>query len=163
MYKNNVGKFKLSDSIMISDPCYSVGTRCQKQLDNVLPGEYNGIVVITEETNGWGDRVAELLAIHENTVIWSDKSWEPHNDVSLGVDSGQMGIIDINGYFDDDENPEWYDRICDLTMSQGGIIDGNGVVSSTGYGDGSYDLYTHKNSDGKIDAIRVVFIDDTEE
>ena len=31
---------KLSDIVMVSDPCYKVPTWCQKKLTNVLNGEY---------------------------------------------------------------------------------------------------------------------------
>lgn len=39
---------------------------------------------------------------------------------------------------------------------------GLGVVVSTGYGDGSYDVEVHKTSDGRIAAVRVVFVDEDE-
>ena len=35
-----------------------------------------------------------------------------------------------------------------------------GVVSSSGFGDGSYVCYTHKGSDGEIDFAFVIFIDE---
>lgn len=45
----------------------------------------------------------------------------------------------------------------------GNTIDGLGLVSSSGYGDGGYTCYTSKNKDGKINAIRIEFIPDNEE
>lgn len=45
----------------------------------------------------------------------------------------------------------------------GSTMDGLGFVSSSGYGDGSYECWTAKNEDGKIIAIRVEFINEDEE
>ena len=33
-------KIQLGEEVMVSDPCYSIGTWCQIKLSNVLPGFY---------------------------------------------------------------------------------------------------------------------------
>ena len=45
----------------------------------------------------------------------------------------------------------------------GGVIDTDGIVSSSGYGDGGYPVYVTKNEDGKIIGFKAVFIDENEE
>lgn len=40
----------------------------------------------------------------------------------------------------------------------GGIVFGKGVVTHSGYGDGSYDCYVRRNDDGKITAIKIKYI-----
>lgn len=37
-----------------------------------------------------------------------------------------------------------------LKMNAGSLGDGSAVVLSTGYGDGTYPVYVHKNEDGRI-------------
>ena len=39
------------------------------------------------------------------------------------------------------------------------VMDGKGVVSFSGFGDGSYDLYARKNKEGQIIGLRINFID----
>lgn len=62
----------------------------------------------------------------------------------------------------------FYGDVCDLTTDEdekgmlGGIINGFGAVSRTGYGDGGYSVYVARK-DGKAVAARVVFIGDDEE
>lgn len=34
-------KIKLGNSVMVSDPCYTLDTWCQAKVDNVKEGEYN--------------------------------------------------------------------------------------------------------------------------
>ena len=55
----------------------------------------------------------------------------------------------------------WYNHACDITLSEmsAGVMP-YGVVSSSGFGDGSYVCYTHKGSDGEIDFAFVIFIDE---
>ncbi len=55
----------------------------------------------------------------------------------------------------------WYDRCCQITLSRlrAGVLP-NGVVSSSGFGDGGYTAFTHKDSSGRVDFIFIVFIDD---
>ena len=56
---------------------------------------------------------------------------------------------------------QWYDEVCKLTLSpkQCGTIGNKGFVSSSGYGDGSYECYIAKNNNDEIIAIRIDFIE----
>lgn len=86
----------------------------------------------------------------------------------IGVDSGQVFIIDpcyLKDYKDDDEemdfeNPKYpfcYSGCCKITLSQEGAGEYNGgVVSQTGYGDGTYPVTAHIK-DGRIMKLTIDF------
>jgi hypothetical protein len=105
-----------------------------------------------------------LIKSFENIA---DLEWE-ELDIDVVVDSGQAGIFDLEHYFDDsviEEEPKfdcdhnkWYRACCEQTLTKmsAGIIS-FGVVSSSGYGDGSYIVNIIKNNDGKIIAIKIDF------
>jgi hypothetical protein len=94
------------------------------------------------------------------------------------VDSGQLGFFSAPHYrYDGDVAPghvfaadwlplthskpgdAWYDLCCDLTTGaqRAGVL-AYGCVSSSGYGDGSYQLQTQTNEAGVIVGLRVAFI-----
>ena len=169
--------FNLGSKVMVSDPCYEVGTWCQKTLDGVLPGEYDSHVII-DNFGSWGKRVSQLIAHHKNHRL-IDLKWEDV-DATIGVDSGQAGIFNFETYrkddidihnvpkaFGDDWDKEdgevWYNRICSLTLNEDGWgAYQNGVVSSSGFGDGSYTLQVAK-VDETIVGFKIIFIDEEDE
>jgi hypothetical protein len=63
----------------------------------------------------------------------------------------------------DRDGEEWYHACCELTLGPDswGVLP-NGVVSSSGFGDGSYAVYGLKNDGGEYVAFKVVFIDAAE-
>lgn len=174
MKKIAIGNFEVvSGKIMVSDPCYEIGTWCQGTLKNVRAGIWKGYILVSDEGD-WGHRVSELIAMCDG----SDGSrWMPETGFQVGVDSGQAGIFDVTYYRDESVvldveriseeiiNPDdpWYSICCDRTLSDNsaGVIP-FGVVSSSGFGDGSYRCYTTKDESGVTVGIRIVFIDDEE-
>jgi len=139
----NIGKFEIaSGGAMISDPCYERGTWCQGILDHVKNGEW--IAEVVER----GDRIFELHANHiSNPNATQNQKSLKRAEFEVGVDSGKAGIFDSKHYRDD--NP----------LSNATGIVPYGCVSSSGYGDGSYVCYYHKNEDGEIDGIMIGFDD----
>lgn len=157
--ENELGSFENeSGSFIISDPCYEIGTWCAGRLDDVAIGKWNAFVTRTDEQD-WGIRCSEISAYHE-TAIREDLNWIESN-IHVGVDSGQAGIFDAPKYHG--KNEDWYSQICELTSSDLGAetLDG-GVVSSSGYGDGSYSCYYAKKDD-KIVAVKICFIEEYNE
>lgn len=169
-----LGHFELkSGKVMVSDPCYSRDTWCQHLLENVRPGIYNAFVKKSDEKD-WGVRCAELIAVHQDQPVdplTVSIPWKLVREADIGVDSGQAGIFEDLHYKDDSviaEEPDfggsdeagekWYGANCDVTLSkkQAGVIP-FGVVSSSGFGDGSYKLYVYRLKN-EIVAIRIVFI-----
>ena len=160
---------KLGNKVMVSDPCYGIGTWCQGVLENVLPGNYKCNVEYSDEGD-WGIRVASIEVVHDDydEVLCMDME-----NFEVGVDSGQAGIFDYDYYAEYHDScdvrphvdDDWYDRVCDITLSKAsaGNVDGLGFVSSSGFGDGGYACWTERNRDGYIVAIRVEFITEYDE
>ena len=173
-------QIKLGGEVIVSDPCYEVPTWCQEVIKNVRPGMYDTEVIKSDEGD-WGNRCAELVVLHENI---KSPIWEHYGTV--GVDSGQMGVFCMTSYRNDDiasdlpwltekgdpfgdhpfrpvkeEGEQWYVKMCDRTLreEQWGVYD-TGVVSSSGYGDGSYELQVCQMDD-LIHGFRIIFIDDS--
>lgn len=136
-------KIKLGKKVVVSDPCYDLGTWCLAIIENVKVGEY--LVNVTKmDTKGWGNRVSSIKVVHAEN-IFSKHNWEK-TEHEIGVDSGQAGIFDFPTFRKNNEG--WYDSMCDLTDGEPGWGTYNkGVVSRSGFGDGSYDLYISKVDD----------------
>lgn len=161
---------QLAEEVMVSDPCYSVPTWCQHKLTGVLPGEYITNVMKSDE-GSWGTRIGLLVAIHKD-YVQDELSWREVKSADIGVDSGQCGIFSMETYRNDatfmekssfdygrtSEGDHWYGHMCDRTLNdeQWGTYS-NGVVSSSGYGDGSYRLCVAKHK-GKIVGIGVDYL-----
>ena len=157
-----MSKIKLGNKVMVSDPCYTVPTWCQHKLNDVLPGEYS-VYNKKYDTGDWGVRSSMLIAIHQDYEL-DNLKWKECIGAMVGVDSGQAGIFDLPYYrkdsvFDtdsefnknfpsniqDEEGDKWYGHMCDKTSGEEGWGHfENGVVSTSGYGDGSYNLYVAK-------------------
>jgi hypothetical protein len=155
-----MSQIKLGKEVMISDPCYSDPTWCQHKLKNVLPGEYS-VYNKKYDAGDWGLRNSMLLAVHTDYRN-DDLRWKECITATIGVDSGQAGIFDLLYYRkdsvfenqeskflkdyrvkNDEEGEIWYAHMCDRTLSEEGWGHfENGVVATSGYGDGSYTLYT---------------------
>ena len=156
-------KIKLGEKVMVSDPCYSIPTWCQSIIDNVKPGHYLPFVKKSDEGD-WGLRNSMLLAIHEDHQSDEFLHWKEHHG-TVGVDSGQAGIFSMESYRNDDlkledgdygpfpmnnaeDGDKWYEKMCTRTLGdkQWGTYD-EGVVCSSGYGDGNYQLFLAYDDD----------------
>ena len=115
----NKGTMWLDDKVMVSDPCYDLGTWCQGVIENVLPGEYDCLVKYVD-TDSWGTRVAAIQAVHHD-YIDSDLK-ETMENFEVGVDSGMAGIFDYKHYArhhtGDECDEPWYNRCCNATYTR---------------------------------------------
>jgi hypothetical protein len=172
----------LGEEVIISDPCYEVPTWCQEIIKNVRPGVYD-TQVDYRESDGWGERVHSLTVLHE---IIKSPIWEHHCN-NIGVDSGQAGVFCMTSYRNDqmsqdlpwltekgdpfgdhpfrpvkEDGEQWYVKMCDRTLSteEGWGTYDTGVVSSSGYGDGQYELLISQ-MDGMVHGFKIIFIDDS--
>lgn len=157
-----IGKIKLNNTVIVSDPCYKVGVWCQGEINNVLEGKYN--VYISEDDG----RIKELVVSHDSYLIIDFKDINIEQPFEVGVDSGNVGIFDYKYYYDTHEEEdildEWYDnmqaKLFDNTSSKNWLFfRKHGVITSSGYGDGIYHCYTVEH-DNKVMAIKIVFIDE---
>jgi len=179
-YRDTRGKFVLlgsfeikSGNISVGDPCYG------KQQLAAIPAKNGKWVAFTEYDNREN---AILIAHHEDfgppTYYLDSADWEKnaqtlfnfidHDGKYCPVDSGQAGVFDA-ATVDDPNAVEveevtysqgpWYQACCELTLhpSGAGVLP-FGCVSSSGCGDGMYDVYVKKDK-GKVAAVMIVFLE----
>lgn len=160
-----------SGKIRISDPCYDKDDYLGGLVIEAKNGEW--VASADLEKTGWGDRITKLTAEYNGPVSVADCSTH-----SIGVDSGQAGVFDFDSYKDDNlvknvarvhkevicEDEPWYSICCDRTLSnhQWGVIP-NGAVSTSGYGDGMYDVNCFLDKNGDVVRVEITFIDDEDE
>lgn len=172
-----VGSFVIeSGQVVAKDPGY-----------NIMNGSIFSDMIIPVENGTWNTyikysteqifRISELIVCNQK---FEDKikngKWKKITEVD--VDTGQAGIFDVKYFRDDsvvdstfklasyvkiiDKGDKWYSMCCATTYDEkiknylGGAIP-FGAVSSSGYGDGTYNVYGI--SVGKnIVALQIVFI-----
>jgi hypothetical protein len=158
-----MGSFEVEcGAIRITDPCYNLSVWCSGSTP-AKNGEWITRIVLSDEKD-WGTRVAELHARHidapEPPKDLLSRKWKKL-DIDVGVDSGQCGFFDAEKYEKTKEDQRradaWYDECCDVTEpGRAGLVE-EGVVSSSGFGDGSYRCFAVMK-DKKAIALRLIFI-----
>lgn len=159
----------LGSKVVVSDPCYKLGTWCAGVLENVLPGEYNCDICI-EDAGRWGNRVSHLYVVHKDYNIRLCEINE-EQEFEVGVDSGTAGVFDYDYYAKyhttEDIDDDWYTQhICNAfypgfdssTWNKYILTHYKGFVSQSGYGDGGYTCYVKRNDNGQIIAIMIEYI-----
>jgi hypothetical protein len=174
----------ISGVLVCSDPCYIHpdlgGVWCQGVVDNVKNGTWLADVD-QKDMDDWGVRVASLFIVNKQAlekdpnISFEVVGQEPMNFAG-GVDSGQFGFFDKDFYrndelakdldkedfganYDRESGDTWYRACSKLTLvkESWGVLP-NGVVSSSGFGDGSYDVYGAKDGSGEYVYFSVIFI-----
>ena len=155
-----LGSVNFGDKVVMSDPCYDRDGGVV--VKDILPGNYLCLVGREDRDK----RNAFVIALHENFYRPNMEShWDNPADIlesfrlqgfsykragDIGVDSGQAGIYDYDEFINHEKereynNPEhWYRQVCETTedgKARAGLINGKGVTSSSGWGDGCYDSY----------------------
>lgn len=110
-------RIQIKNKVIISDPCYTRGTWCMTEQDNMLEGEYNCYVEESDKKD-WGVRIKSIEIVHEKYK--RPKQWKFKNS-SVGVDSGQAGIFCDSVYPEEDTGEygdlnSFYGKCCELTM-----------------------------------------------
>ena len=130
----NVGEFTVtSGRIRVSDPCYEPDIWCSYVIDDAKRGLWLSKLKYSD------GRVSEL---HINHFNHSAAEASMKTDARIGVDSAQAGFYDDQFFVENHggrygETGTFYHKNCTATIDEGGygIIDGSGVVSSSGWGD----------------------------
>lgn len=164
-----IGEFDVvSGEVVVSDPCYSLGTWCAGDL-KAVNGRWAASVE-RQQDRGMGERIGCLVVRHVDCP--EGELWIPVS-ITVGVDSGQAGVFDATHYKDDTleeaqsltepllPDEPWYSLCCNRTLSEkeAGVIP-FGAVSSSGYGDGVYNASAIFDAEGRALAVRIIFIDD---
>ena len=178
----DLGTFTVnSDTLIVSDPCYSLTGEGQTIIKDVKQGLWRAYVnrALVGRDSFHSTRNWAVFAVHEGYyTVAAVLPWEEGAVADIAVDSGQAGIFDINVYNNDDTVsyepkfgehnreylPKWYSACSELTLNspyRAGVVVG-GVVSAAGFGDGGYrvDTVSEYNESSKIVAVRVVFIEE---
>ena len=132
----SLGTMSVKGDVYITDPCFNTDTWCMGLIE-MKKGEYNCFAHLFD-CGIWGERIGILEIILNNEI-----------GTSLRTDNLGLNI-----------GVEWYKRVCDITLSDDncGVIDDEGVVSESGYGDGSYDVYGYYNDNDELVGLKLVFI-----
>lgn len=162
-----------SGVIVASDPCYEIPTWCQGIIKNVKKGTWLAEIE-TSDDGVCGERISRLRVEHIN----ANRTYQMKQiDMDGGVDSGQFGFFDKDFYRNDEAaknlnkynfggdfnrdggGEEWYRACCELTLAKEswGVLP-QGVVSSSGFGDGSYPIFGEKDENGEWVVFEVIFI-----
>jgi hypothetical protein len=128
-----------------------------------------------EHMDAYKGRVAYLHIRHDNAQSHFDHAAEfdstwVDSDIDVGVDSSQAGFFDFALFDQMCGSPplkdKFYDEVCALTCDTEGQwgVHPVGTVSSTGWGDGSYNCLVRRDEELKaIEAIIIYMMDHDEE
>ena len=142
-----IGELELGTKVDITDPCYDKDVWCRMTTD-CEPGLYKGYAEMSDEGD-WGMRVA-TVSIFKGDKMWGIEEMEYIGNI--GVDAGLAGFFNDKPDFSDTEWNEFCDKINDGDAWN--LY--NGIFSSSGYGDGYYNVYANEERN----AFTIVFIDD---
>ena len=161
-----VGSIFLNNKVLISDPCYETKCNHNISIGRIKKGLYNCFVEISDESPFWGKRVARMVAIHKDYDI-SVLDEYAFDEGYVGVDSGTMSISDFDyydKYHNNNVNDNWYEKnVCAWCYKKKAhIADRKSFISSSGFGDGCYDVFSRVLNSNTI-AIEVVFINNNED
>lgn len=145
-----VGEIELDGTVDITDPCYDKDVWCRMTVD-CDAGLYKGYIELSDEGE-WGTRVASI-SIFKGDKIWDIEEMEFIG--VIGVDAGMAGFFDDKKDFNDDE----WDELCRRTRKGNAWCLYDGIFSSSGYGDGEYNVYANEERS----AFTIVFISDENE
>jgi len=154
----------VSGKIRVTDPCYD--RECPGTA--VVPAK-NGLWSVEEETKKfgcWGERVTRITATHPD----HRERYSPlgNEDKNIGVDSGQAGFFCESVYPEGetgeyDDKKSFYGKCCEATEGMsGGVVMGKGYVSSSGFGDGEYELDVY-GIGGKATRLVLTFVGEDDE
>lgn len=169
MEKIKIGSFIVeSGNIVCGDTGYT--DRVDVETYSCKNGKYNVYVEIGNY-DGWGKRIAKLIAIHEHDDYDHDTLLWEYNGEMLGVDSGTMGIFDERYWevyhYNEINFNTWYDKYICGELDDYLTIDDRCAVSSSGFGDGMYDCDLCYDNDDEDDtticAVMITFIEDEED
>lgn len=162
------GFFKInSGSLYVGDPCYGPEDP-QPMYKNVLNNVRKGVWYFhIEKENG----ITKSLYAHHCVTAEKGTELTFDNVEDVAVDAGLMSIFDLETYktlYD-----SWFDGKGGQDGWDKGIVEGlsnadyfsypNGIISSSGYGDGIYACIVGKDNKGNIALVEVPFLVEDDE
>ena len=159
LYQKRIG-FRYYDDrlVSITDPCYNDNVWCRINGIKIITGDYlcvawRGRCYYTDE-NEKRRSYSKTFAcgIYLNGVIPDRNEMEEIGDIS--VDAGIAGFFQDKPNFSD---KEWGSFCYAIDAAGWNLVSKWGFCTESGYGDGCYPVYAHKNADGDIDALEIRF------
>lgn len=147
-----IGYLELQDKVDITDPCYDRDTWCRMTTD-CKAGTYYGFVKEVD-CGDWGKRIAQI-SISQKHKFSDITGMECIG--SIGVDAGLAGFFNNKPDYDREEWRNFCD-VVDFSKEVQAWDIGYGLFSSSGYGDGGYNVYANQDRT----AFTIVFIGDDE-
>lgn len=148
--KQVIGKKYFYGTVDATDPCYNHDVWCRMNGIPVCDGEYDCVIWKTQEPDE-PSRVARIGIYLRGIVPVQDKM---ECIGEIGVDAGLAGFFMNKPDYSD---AEWV-ALCDLLSNGDAWIRSEGFFSSSGYGDGGYDVCAYKQPDGRASALEIVFL-----
>ncbi len=171
-----IGELKVENEVLVTDPCYEKDIWCSARV-SMPKANY---LCYAEKRKGL---VASLYMINENYHGFRIYVEEPI--ASCGVDSGQLGFFLPDKYqkrvdkkefnrftkrkfpyadwkrkYDEKDSSldNFYKCCCNVTLSnsRAGVIKDVGCLSSSGYGDGCYNVYYAYSGEDKTNPIGIL-------
>lgn len=146
-----LGRFMVeSNELIVTDPYYGLeeDTDLQLILSNVKSGSWTAAIVYTK------DEWVKQLIVFEGDKKRSGK-WH-RQEQPIGVDSALAGIFDRTAYR---QNQAMKFEAIVSSDDQAGIVS-FGAVSTSGFGDGLYDVDIQYDVSRQIVGVRIDFADD---
>ena len=163
---DDLGFVELSEKIIVSDPGCDRGAWSLIEDLTMEPGKYKAFLV-KKDKGKWGVRVSHIICVlaseYPDIKTALERRWSKLDTIC--IDSGQAGVFDNSAYpnsaakwgsFDDADS--FYGECCSITVHGGGGVmrSGKGVVVSSGYGDGIYEVKA-LISNGRRNAVMIDF------
>lgn len=171
--KNTImaGHITLGNTVDVTDPCYDKDVWCRCTIKNVAAGKYACYAIIADE-GSFGQRVAKARIVLDDgsdaakdtqARVQKGRSWR--YNTTIGVDAGVAGFFADKPDFDDDQ----WSELCDWMFSQEedrAFVkrfdnETDGFWTSSGYGDGCYDVCAIRslvNGKPMITALEIRFL-----
>lgn len=140
----------------VTDPCYNRDVWCRLNDVKIMQGLYS-CYYTEKDCNDFGKRISELSIILEPYV--SEVVGESYIGY-IGVDSGLAGFFENKPDYNDDE---WSDFCKSLKDNENVFENDYGFFSSSGFGDGVYDVYAYVISGGTAVGLTIKFIEEPQE
>lgn len=157
----DLGEFDFTTGkIDATDPCYDKDICCRSVVE-APKGKYIGQVAYDEREH----RVCSI-AIATKASGYNNPARSFHCRQALGINFKEISCLGVDaglcGFFQnkpDYSNEEWLNLCNNVFIDKDyGMLD-CGFWSSSGYGDGGYPLYEHRDKNGDIDMLVINFIE----
>ncbi|MDD4509350.1 MAG: hypothetical protein PHY23_00295 [Oscillospiraceae bacterium] len=157
MRRKEIGVMDFHGSVDITDPGYSKDTWCRMNDVKIRDGNYT--CVIWQHTDKckhadgtqYSYKLVGIIGIYLNGSIPHEKRMEKIG--SIGVDAGLAGFFHNKPDYDD----KAWDIFCEQLANRNVWLTEEGFYSSSGYGDGCYGVFAHKQNN-EIVAIEIRFL-----